>query len=455
MRFVGAVFIVLLTALPAIAQHDRPNQPGVTEGQVRLAAAKKKAKPKPAAPSKRDDGLSSAERMALQYDLAWTGDFTGVITGEAGEKTTEAIKSFQSNRKYKETGVLNAQERAALAAAAKARQERVGWTIVEDAATGVRLGIPTNRVPKKSPGKNGTRWSSAQGQIQVETFRIREPGTTLDQVHEQQRKEPPTRRLNANVLKPDFFVLMGMQGLKKFIVRAAIKDDEVRGMTVLWDQATENLMDYVAFAMPGAFTPFPSMAVAQPGAAPKRKVEYGTGLVVSAAGHILTNRQLIDGCHVIQVSGYGDANRQAEDTDLALIRLYGASDLVPAALSSDGAKGPDLTLVGIADPQSQDGGNTASTAAAKLNGDLVVPAPQPGFSGAAALDGQGRIYGMVELKPPVAAAAASPAAQPQATVVPMQTIRAFLDGQKLVPASGRAGIDAAKASVVRVICVRK
>jgi hypothetical protein len=459
MSLVGIVLITLLNGTPAAAQEGIVNSPAATEAKVHLAQrkrARRKSKPKRAPPAKRDDGLSVAERTVVQYELAWTGDFTGMITGEAGEKTTEAIQSFQQNRNYKATGALTSEERAALAVAAKARQERVGWTIVEDVVTGAQLGIPTRRVPNKSKGESGTRWSSAQGQIQVETFRVREPGTTLEQVYEEQRKEP-NRRHNAHVLKSDFFVLAGMQRLKFFIVRADIKDDEVRGMTVLWDQAADPIMGYVAVAMSGAFTPFPTLAVVQPGETPRRKVEYGTGIVVSAAGHVLTDRQLLDGCNVIVVNGSSDAARVAEDATagLALIRLFGAADLVPAALVHDGAKGPDLTLVGIADPQSQDGGSAVSTAAAKINGDAVAPAPPPGFSGAAALDSQGGIYGMVKLKTPAEAAAGAAAAPPQATIVPIAAIRAFLDTNKLAPARGRAGVAAAKASVVRVTCVRK
>src|SRR5262249_29384591 len=159
--------------------------------------------------------------------------------------------------------------------------------------------------------------------------------------------------------------------LKKMIVRAAIKDDEVRGMTILWDPATENLMDYVAFAMSGVFTPFPTMAVSAGGAPSRPKVEYGTGIVVSAAGHVLTDRQLLDGCNVILVGSFGNAERQADDkdTDLALVRLHGAGKLAPAVLANDGAGGSYLTLVGIADPQSQGGAGAISIAAAKLNGD--------------------------------------------------------------------------------------
>jgi peptidoglycan hydrolase-like protein with peptidoglycan-binding domain len=472
MRIGAGVLVVLLTAPPATAQNDNAlSQGGVTakpaaaaEGFTRMAAAAQKRAPTPPAPS-RDTSMPLADRIAIQFDLAWSGDYNGLINGEANEKTTAAIKAFQRNHKFKETGVPNTQERALLAAAAKAKQAQVGWSMVEDAATGIRLGLPTKQAPNKSQTRTGTRWSSAQGQVQVETFKLRGPGTTLAAVYEQQKKEPSTRKLEVNLLRPDFFILSGMQNLKKFYVRAEIKDNEVRGMTVLYDQATETIMDAVVVVMSSAFTPFPDVSgVAQIGPAPKRKVEYGTGIVVSAAGHILTDRGVTDGCNVIVVSGYGDADRQAEDkaADLALLRVYGAPDLVPAAFAGDAAKGPDLTLLGIADPQGQGGGSAISTVAAKLKGEALEPAPQPGFAGAAALDGEGRLIGMVELKMPVVADlgagnAGAPNAPPQATVVPAATIRAFLDGQKLgSEASGRSGgLDAAKAALVRVICVRK
>src|SRR4029450_6947710 len=216
--------------------------------------------------------------------------------------------------------------------------------MVDDPVTGALIGLPTKQVPNKSQGRSGTRWASAQGQVQIETFKIREPGTTLAAVYEQQKKEPPTRRLEVNLLRPDFFILSGMQNLKRFYVRAEIRDGEVRGMTVLYDQAMEPIMDPVVVVMSSTFMPFPGVAgIAQIGAAPKRKVEYGTGIVVSAAGHILTDRQVIEGCNVIVVGGYGDADRQAEDksADLVLLRVYGAPDLVPASFVADAPKGPD------------------------------------------------------------------------------------------------------------------
>jgi hypothetical protein len=119
-------------------------------------------------------------------------------------------------------------------------------------------------------------------------------------------------------------------------------------------------------------------------------------------------------------------------------------------------RGSDLTLVGIADPQAQGGSRAASTTTAKLGSDGLQPPPQLGFSGAAALDSQGRFAGMVTLKTPVVASAGTASVPvPQASMVPVATIRRFLDLQYVTPSTGRPGADAIKASLVRVICVRR
>jgi hypothetical protein len=418
-------------------------------------AAQKKAAPKEAGGN--SGGMPLAERIGVQFDLAWTGHFNGLINGEFNDRSVAAVRAFQKDYRFKETGVLAPAERAQLAAASKARQERLAWRMVEDKATGAQVGLPTSQVPNVIRVRNGTRWSSAQGQIQVETFRLREPGMTLAALFEQQKKEPPNRKLEVNLLRNDFFILSGMQGLKKFYVRAEIRDLEIRGMTILYDQATDGIMDAVTVVMSSAFAPFPGTGLtALAGPVPRRKVEYGTGIVTTVAGHILTDRQLTDGCNVIAVSGHGDAELVASDeaAGLSLLRIYGAANLAPAGLVHEGANGPDLMLVGIADPQAQAGGRAVTNLATRLNGDGIAPLPQLGFAGAAALDAHGRVYGMVTLKAPVVASTGAPPL-PQAGVVSVETIRQFLEERYVTPTTGRPGVDAAKAAVVRVICVRR
>jgi Trypsin-like peptidase domain len=207
------------------------------------------------------------------------------------------------------------------------------------------------------------------------------------------------------------------------------------------------------------FTGFPSATggAAQTGQASRRKVEYGTGTIITGAGHILTDRQLTDGCNVIVVNGFGDADRQAEDpaANLALLRVYGVPDLVPASFANDSIKESDLTILGIADPQNQSGGSAISAIPGKAKGDEVDPAPPPGFSGAGILDGKGRFVGMVQLKTPVFASVGAVPPQSHAIIIPGSTIRGFLEAQNLPLATTQSGIQDGKAALVRVICVRK
>jgi peptidoglycan hydrolase-like protein with peptidoglycan-binding domain len=432
-------------------------------------AAKKKATPKPKADKKskadkkgEPKGVPAAyatmpvaERASIQFDLNWTNNYSGQADGNFNERSVAAVRAFQKARGFSETGVLDNGQREALATSARNRRERVGWRMVEDRATGAQIGIPTKLVSHESRVGSGTRWQSAQGQLQIITFRIREPGATLATVFADQRKEPPNRRIASSASHNHDFVLTGMQGLKYFLVRAEVRDLEISGVTVLYDQAIESTTDYVGLAVLSGFAPFPGSGVmALIGPPARSRIEYGTGIVVTANGHIVTDRQLTEGCNVLEVAGQGDASRLAQGDHVALLRVFGAGRLTPAAIVHAGVRLSPLTLVGIADPQAQAGQRAASTATATLGGEGLDPKPQLGFAGAAALDDQGRIAGMVSLKSAVLAGAGT-TTLPPATIEPIAMLREFLDAQGITPSSGAAGVDAAKASVVRVICVRR
>jgi hypothetical protein len=389
--------------------------------------------------------------MAIQADLIWTGDYNGIIDTEFGDNSVAAVKAFQKRNGGKETGILNPDERAKLSESARTKRETAGWRMVDDRATGARLGVPGKLAPQSAPSGSGTRWQSSRGEIQVETFRISAPGVTLASVFDRTKKEPANRRPEYQVLKPDFFVVAGMQGgVKKFYVRGQIKGEEVRGVTILYDKALETTVDRIVVAVSNAFAGFPSAQIAvTAGPAPRRPVEYATGIVVSKAGHIVTGRAAVEDCRFVVVPGFGNAVRVAEDkaSDLALLQVFAAKDLTPAALA-DGGRGGDVTLIGIADPEKQDGGSAVSSLKARVlaasgTSQPIEPVPALGFAGAAALDGNARFVGMVDVR-------ASSAA-----VVPAEAIRTFLSAQSIAPASGPASLEDAKASLVRVICVRK
>jgi len=409
-------------------------------------------------PTDTANAMAQGERLALQSDLAWVGEYNGAISGDVSERMVAAIKEYQKNKGGKPTGVLNPQERAVLAETARRRQDNVGWKIVADAVTGARLGIPTKLVPQQTGDGNGTKWTSPTGTIQVLLTRRKEANPTTAKLADTEKKEPPGRKVDYAVVKPDFFVLSGLQGLKKFYVRGAFKGDEVRIMTILYDQATENTVEPVVIAMSSAFNAFPT---GLQGPAPRKTVEYSTGIVVTRDGAILADREATDACQAVAVQGFGNVDRIAEDRDrgIALLHTYGPRDLKPLALDG-GAAGTSVEIIGIADPQNQGGSVAVTSAKAQVTqvgtgGDLALsPPPAVGFSGAPALDDSGKFAGIALLKPVVVATATATNAAPasQSALVTGDTVREFLKANE-VAANGTS--TDAKAAVVRVICVRK
>jgi peptidoglycan hydrolase-like protein with peptidoglycan-binding domain len=414
--------------------------------------------PEPQTPADTAKAMADADRMSLQSDLAWVGAYNGLINGEVSDRLVAAIKSFQKDNSGKQTGVLNPQERGALSAAAKVLSDRAGWKIGFDPVNGIRLGLPTKLAPIQTTGASGSKWASAQGQIQIETWRQKDNTLSLAALADREAKAEG-RKVDYRVVKDQFFVLSGMQNLKKFYIRGEIKGSEARGITVLYDQATEGTMAPVVVLMSSAFTAFPANGlVPTDGPPPRKLVEYSTGVVVSADGAIVADRLAVDSCLSIIVPTFGNADRIAQDKthDLALLRVYGASGLRPLGMTQAAAK-PAVTITGIADPQNQGGGAAASSAdstvgAASGNGDPTLqPAPGIGLSGGPALDSDRNFAGIALLKPPVVAGGqGTPPAQ--AALVPADAVRDFLKANGVTPA-GSAGD--AKASVLRVICVRK
>jgi hypothetical protein len=440
---------VAASAKPAVAK-PVPNKPAVQVARraARKQAAKKPAVQKPAAATvKAYAAVPPAERLAIQAGLALTNYYDGPPGGDFDNaRTIDAVKAFQKGGNGKETGILTADERARLADAARRHEQEIGWRVIDDAQTGARFGLPEKLVSALGASRTGSSWMSGHGQVRIETFRLSEGG--LAALFEQEKKTPRGRGVDYSKLYPDSFVITGTQGLKNFVVRVEASGPELRGITVLYDQATEGIMAGVAVAVANSFQGFPDPNAGLPGE--DRAVEYGTAIVVDRSGDLVAARRLTAGCETLTVPGFGHAIRVAEDNsaDLALLRLYGARTLVPAPLTGDGQV-DDLTLVGIADPRAQHGGDAVSKVTARLDGQSVMPVPPLGFSGAAAVDAQGRFAGMVELKTP--AAAAGSAASRQAILVPANAVRAFLTAHRVTPEPGTGAIEQ---SVVRVICVR-
>ena len=446
---IPATLILAATALPAAAQSHAARPKPVATVAVPPATQ---------TPLDTLKALSQGAREAIQSDLAWVGKYNGLINGEASERLVTAIKTFQTSRKSKPTGVLNPQEREQLAASAKKLQANVGWKLIGDPGTGMRTGLPSKLVPQQGGDANGTHWRSPSGAVEISLTRRKQADVTTAKLASQLRAEPAGRKVTYSTVKPDFLVLSGVDGRMNFYLRGQLRGDEVRFLTIRYDDASKATMEPVVIAMSSAFNAFPSGAQAV-GPPPRKSVEYASGVIVSGKGFILTDRQSVEGCKSIVVPGHGNADKVAENKthDLALLRVYGTRELAALALDGAAAKA-DVTLTGIADPRSQGGGAAVSNARASVtpsgsNGGLALtPVPGLGFSGAAAFDAGGRFAGIVQLRPVQYAGPVAGNSAPQAMLAPADLVRDFLKSNEV--ATDGAAKDV-KTAMVRVICVRK
>lgn len=443
-RAIPAAQVMLPPARPAtVGVAPSPPLPEID----RNADTNPNAVPPPPAPGA-DDPLANvpaANRAAVRAALLWSGG-----GDEAPDNSVlAAIKTYQKRNKAKVTGILSDAERDDLMAVANGHAARFGWTVVNDPATGIRIGVPLKFASQVHEAKHGTLWSARHGEVELETFRIK-TGDALDKLFEA-RKQERGLKLESSYRHGNTFFVAGLLGLKQVATRAQLRDGELRGYTVRYDQAMEGIMLPVLPAIANAFAAFPA------GAAPIAKlalpVDYGTGIVVSATGYIVTDRRYADDCAVVTIPGLGHAERVASDGGLALLRVYGQDNLKPAILADESAPARDVTVIGIPDPRTQNGGGNSTVVKAQLGSGHAVrlrePIPIAGFAGAPAFDGGGRVVGILHLRNAVLASA-GPAAAP-VELVPAAAIRSFLSGRKIaLPAGNGAGKDA----VVRVICVR-
>lgn len=421
--------------------------------------------------------LPEPERKAIQTDLIWTGDFSGTASGSYGPLTFRAINGFKARVKGEPNGILLANERKVLADTAKQAREAVKFEIVNDARTGVRIGIPRGVLPKTEAVPNaGSRWQSADGKFTLDT-RLGSPGDTLQAMFDKVSLTTPTRTVSYKVIRPDFYVVSGETAGGKFFSRMASGPAGIRGFSIGYDKALSPTFDRIVVAIANSFEPFPGAAVpAAPAVAgapagptvaaapPKPAEQHGTGLIV-AASRVLTANAALDACKTPPRVAGKPARIAAKDeaSGLALLDVEGVASPKPAQLH-DGKLGSDQRLVLLAITETAPGQRAPAAlpglSVAAASG-LMARAPlQPGGAGSPAFDAQGRLAGLVTGNPSERYMVAGVAVQRSYRLATSGDIEAFLGkaGIKLAASSASAElttgavVEGAVAGVVGVSC---
>lgn len=363
------------------------------------------------------NALPEAERRGIQNDLIWAAGFQGAASGGYGPLTFRAINAFKAPAGGAADGLLGPAERRALSDAARRAREAVGFHLVADARTGVRIGIPAAVLPRtEATPSGGSRWQSADGKVTLDT-RVAPPGEGLQALFEKAvSSNIPGRRITYKLLRPDFYVVSGETPTGKFYSRLSASEAGLRGFSIGYDKALAARIDPLVIAIAASFEPFPGRsavpAVATgPSGLPSASQQtlpaqsqrrpagrFGVALAVGN-GLALTASSAIAECNTITVAGHrARVKSKDEASGLALLEIEGGpATSAPAARSEAPAEGEDLLALGFGDLGEGRRGEVALPARA-TGGRLNAPL-QPGGAGSAVFDRRGQLVGIVTANP--------------------------------------------------------
>ena len=368
--------------------------------------------------------LPESTRKTAQDALVWLGFYNGVVDGDFGRGTRNAILAYQASVKAPQDGALSAPEIKALLASAQKARDAVGFQIVKDAKTGAsdRRANQAHRRPRRSearlgrePGRRSRRPLRAprrrdagpqdclQGDQARRLFRRLGAGRSVELLHtirQERGGESADPRLHLRLsLVPGGSARSGRDRGRQFVraVSAARNDaGRQRG-----DQRRRRACDRAA--APPAPNPAPA----------------ATALVV-APGRALTALKA-DDCPNPTVDG---KPVRVERTDAATNLAMIAGDFGPKGEPPRfGAPGPDVVVLGFAGPR------LAASPASLSGGEArpaIVAAVEASGGGGPVFDRRGALVGLVAPIEGVPKRVAGVAlAAPHAVIAP-DAIRAFL-----------------------------
>ena len=183
--------VTTLVPLPPPAPSRPPDKPAAAKSaSIALPSAKPTVTARNPSRSRSACRHSAGERLKIQLGAAVGGRLSR-RTASDGDPLLTAIKNFQKRNKAKITGVLTPSERAD---AGRRRRQRTStnsagawWSIRRPASASACRPSWCRTRARPRMARAGRR---AHGEVQVETFRIKDPKLKLSALFEREKKQP-------------------------------------------------------------------------------------------------------------------------------------------------------------------------------------------------------------------------------------------------------------------------
>jgi serine protease Do len=382
--------------------------------------------------------LKPDNRVLLEVFLTAAGYYNSVPQAMFSTRLFNAVKQFQGENGYPQTGALDSIQLEKLTSVATSKLNLWGFERIRHPSRPVAIWVPMGLGMTASRTSSGIDWKEPKDRLRV-TF-ISTPAVDIDDNFSAliDLMESKGAKIHYRVKRPDWFVIsFTTAGSIDGYARYHRDGPNVTGFTLFWDNTAGDVNgDRIATLMSGSLwavmldKPFPAIprrapvmanapsapASQTPAPAPGPKeseprLSSGTGFFVSSEGHLVTNAHVVEKCEKISIKAsdgtIADARRLNVDVanDLALLSVK-VSPKKTAKLRIGVRLGEGVAAFGYphTDLLSSSGNFTLGnvTALSGLGDDsryFQISAPvQSGNSGGPLLDTSGNVVGVVSAK---------------------------------------------------------
>ena len=370
-----------------------------------------------------------AERLETTLFLMALGFYKDKL-GLAGPAAAQGLRSFQRARGLAQTGAPDPRTLAALRVEGAPILAYFGFKTIRHPRNGAELAYPANLLDHVMQTSRGYLFESRGGDVSLEFSFVPAEQSSLEELYRRLTQAGSDRRVAYKTIEGHFLVITGTTKTHGYLTQYYAAPGGSIGFTLTFNPLRVRHSDRMALITASLFQPqgpqgqpesadnAPPRASVPPRSHPappsqpapqQTRIQTGSGFFVTASGMGITNYHVIEGCSVVEVVTYGEAEIVAADrtNDLALIRLKAQKPTKPVLVRRGPPRlGEAIFAMGFPLAGALDNGlNFTSGVVSSLAGIendariLQFTAPiQPGNSGGPLVDQTGALIGVVRAK---------------------------------------------------------
>lgn len=322
---------------PDIAESAEP--PGETLREARAGEAR----------------LTREQKFDMQKALTWAEVYDGAIDAAFGRGTRAAMARWQRGNGFDATGVLTTRQRAELLRQYNSVLDGLGLDRVVDRATGIAMKMPTASVAFDRYAPPFAHFDPV-GDLDARVLLISQEGDSaaLNGLYEVMQTLEIVPETGPRNLARDGFTLVGEGALEISHTQVWLRNDEIKGFTLIWPVGDEERRNRLLREMQDSFEWLPGTLDPAEGDASLQRIDLVSGLelrkprrtrsgfYVDDQGAVLTTADAVQGCGRVTIDGVHEAEIALVDDALSVAVLRPKTLLAPVRVATFQDRTPRL-----------------------------------------------------------------------------------------------------------------